>query len=99
MEEQAFVVGDVLKTINEMYSLGVNNNDTVSSKEVLTSNNSQYDNKMEIASKKIKESGKAKIIIENAVNKLSMQYPDVTMILKALGKNEENINERRFHAP
>jgi len=61
MEEQAFVVGDVLKTINEMYSLGVNNNDTVSSKEVLTSNNSQYDNKMEIASKKIKESGKIHI--------------------------------------
>lgn len=40
---------------------------------------------------KIKESGKAQSIIENTVNKLSMSYPDVTSILKALGKNEENI--------
>lgn len=42
---------------------------------------------------KIKESGKAESIIENTVNKLSMQYPDVTSILKALGKNQENIQD------
>lgn len=42
---------------------------------------------------KIKESGKAESIIENTVDKLSMQYPDVSSILKALGKNEENIED------
>lgn len=42
---------------------------------------------------KIKESGKAESIIEGVVDKLSSQYPDIFDILKALGKNEESINE------
>ena len=42
---------------------------------------------------KIKEIGKAENIIENTVDKLSIEYPDITSILKALGKNEGNIED------
>ncbi|MBC2579269.1 selenocysteine-specific translation elongation factor [Clostridium sp. DJ247] len=40
---------------------------------------------------KIKESGKTENIIENTIKKLSEKYPNTLDILKALGKNEENI--------
>lgn len=43
---------------------------------------------------KVKESGKTENIIENNVKKLSDQYPKVSDILKALGKNEEQIEEK-----
>ncbi|AKA72113.1 selenocysteine-specific translation elongation factor [Clostridium scatologenes] len=43
---------------------------------------------------KVKESGKTENIIENNVKKLSDQYPKVSDILKALGKNEEQIGEK-----
>ena len=43
---------------------------------------------------KIKESGKTENILENTLRKLSGDYPDVTMILKALGKNEQGIEEK-----
>lgn len=43
---------------------------------------------------RIKESGKTENILENTLRKLSGDYPDVTMILKALGKNEEGIEEK-----
>lgn len=43
---------------------------------------------------KVKESGKTESILENTVSKLSGDYPDVTVILKALGKNEEDIEEK-----
>jgi selenocysteine-specific elongation factor len=43
---------------------------------------------------KIKESGKTENILENTIRKLSGDYPDVAMILKALGKNEQSIEEK-----
>jgi selenocysteine-specific elongation factor len=43
---------------------------------------------------KIKESGKTESILENTLSKLSGEYPDVTMILKAFGKNEQGIEEK-----
>ncbi|WPC42912.1 selenocysteine-specific translation elongation factor [Clostridium sp. JS66] len=43
---------------------------------------------------KVKESGKTENIIENNVKKLSDQYPKASDILKALGKNEEQIEEK-----
>ena len=43
---------------------------------------------------KVKESGKTESILENTVSKLSGDYPDATVILKALGKNEENIEDK-----
>ncbi|MCJ7689370.1 MAG: selenocysteine-specific translation elongation factor, partial [Clostridiaceae bacterium] len=43
---------------------------------------------------KIKESGKTENILGNTIRKLSGDYPDVTMILKALGKNEQGIEEK-----
>lgn len=43
---------------------------------------------------KVKESGKTENILENTVKKLSAEYPDTTVILKALGKNEESIEEK-----
>lgn len=42
----------------------------------------------------IKESGKAESIIEGTIEKLSGEYPGEFEILKALGKNEENIAEK-----
>jgi selenocysteine-specific elongation factor len=43
---------------------------------------------------KVKESGKTENILENTVSKLSGDYPDTTVILKALGKNEEGIEDK-----
>lgn len=43
---------------------------------------------------KIKESGKTENILENAVKNLSDTYPRALDILKSLGKNEENINDK-----
>ena len=43
---------------------------------------------------KIKESGKTESILEKTVEKLSSQFPDLAQILKGLGKNEENIEEK-----
>ena len=43
---------------------------------------------------KIKESGKAESMIEKTVENLSSSYPTAADIVKALGKNEENIEEK-----
>ncbi|MCM8710391.1 selenocysteine-specific translation elongation factor [Clostridium sp. SYSU_GA19001] len=43
---------------------------------------------------KIKESGSAESILERTVEKLSSEFPDESFILKALGKNEENLKEK-----
>ena len=43
---------------------------------------------------KIKESGKTESILENTIKKLSEGYPRAVDILKALGKNEENIENK-----
>lgn len=43
---------------------------------------------------KIKESGKSESILENVINQLSDAYPNKANILKALGKNLENIDEK-----
>jgi len=43
---------------------------------------------------KIKESGKTESILENTLSKLSGDYPDINVILKALGKNEEGLEEK-----
>lgn len=43
---------------------------------------------------KIKESGKSENILENTVKNLSHQYPDKEQILKNLGKNMEDIEEK-----
>ncbi|ERI90259.1 selenocysteine-specific translation elongation factor [Clostridiales bacterium oral taxon 876 str. F0540] len=43
---------------------------------------------------KIKESGSAESILEKTIEKLSCEYPDEAVILKALGKNEENLEEK-----
>lgn len=40
---------------------------------------------------KIKESGSAESILEKTIEKLSFEFPDSMAIVKALGKNEENI--------
>ena len=42
---------------------------------------------------KIKESGKTTNILENTIKTLSSEYPDSNGILKALGKNMENLQE------
>ncbi len=42
----------------------------------------------------VKESGVAENILENTVSKLSEDYPDATVILKALGKNEQHIDDK-----
>ncbi|MGV8982747.1 selenocysteine-specific translation elongation factor [Clostridium sp.] len=43
---------------------------------------------------KIKESGTTENILENALSKLSGDYPDTDVILKALGRNEQGIEEK-----
>ena len=43
---------------------------------------------------KIKESGKTEDILENTISKLSGDFPDTAVILKAIGKNEEDIEDR-----
>lgn len=43
---------------------------------------------------RIKESGNTESILEKTVEKLSSQFPDLTQILKGLGKNEESIEEK-----
>ncbi|MCT8978268.1 selenocysteine-specific translation elongation factor [Clostridium sp. CX1] len=43
---------------------------------------------------KIKESGKTESILENTIKNLSDSYPKASDILKALGKNEQNIEEK-----
>jgi selenocysteine-specific elongation factor len=43
---------------------------------------------------KLKESGRTESILENAVYNLSNQYPDMIAIIKGLGKNLENIDEK-----
>lgn len=48
-------------------------------------------NKEYIEELKIKESGKTESILENTIKNLSEGYPRAVDILKALGKNEENI--------
>jgi selenocysteine-specific elongation factor len=42
---------------------------------------------------KIKESGSAESILEKTVEKISSEYPDAQAILKALGKNDEKLEE------
>ncbi|MGH4118842.1 selenocysteine-specific translation elongation factor [Clostridium sp.] len=42
----------------------------------------------------VKESGETENILENTLRKLSGDYPDVNMILKALGKNEQDIEDK-----
>jgi selenocysteine-specific elongation factor len=41
----------------------------------------------------LKESGSAESILENTVEKISFEYPDAQAILKALGKNDEKLEE------
>ncbi|MEG2353359.1 MAG: selenocysteine-specific translation elongation factor [Clostridium sp.] len=43
---------------------------------------------------KIKESGKTENILENTIKNLSSEYPESAQILKALGKNEDAIEEK-----
>lgn len=43
---------------------------------------------------KLKENGEAKSILENTIRNISSEYPGIFEILKALGKNEENIEEK-----
>ncbi|MGH4125887.1 MAG: selenocysteine-specific translation elongation factor [Clostridium sp.] len=43
---------------------------------------------------KVKESGKTENILEHTLSKLSGDYPDASVILKALGKNEEGIEDK-----
>lgn len=43
---------------------------------------------------KVKESGSTESILENTLIKLSGDYPDTTVILKAIGKNEEGIEDK-----
>jgi selenocysteine-specific elongation factor len=50
-------------------------------------------NKDYVEELKIKESGSAESILEKTVEKLSSEYPDAQVILKALGKNDEKLEE------
>lgn len=43
---------------------------------------------------KLKESDKAESILEAVVEKMSKDFPDSIAILKAIGKNEENFNDK-----
>lgn len=43
---------------------------------------------------KIKENGESETIIEDVVNKLSYSYPDKFSIIKALGKNEKDVDTK-----
>lgn len=43
---------------------------------------------------KVKESGKTESILENTIKNLSDSYPKASDILKSLGKNEQNIEEK-----
>jgi selenocysteine-specific elongation factor len=43
---------------------------------------------------RIKESGSTESILEKTIEKLSGEYPDTLAIIKALGKNEENLDEK-----
>ena len=47
-----------------------------------------------LADLKVKEEGKVNNIIENTVKKISPDFPDTLAILKAIGKNEENIDAK-----
>jgi selenocysteine-specific elongation factor len=50
-------------------------------------------NKEYIEDLKLKESGSAESILENTVEKISIEYPDAQAILKSLGKNDGKIQE------
>ncbi|KYH34505.1 selenocysteine-specific elongation factor [Clostridium tepidiprofundi DSM 19306] len=43
---------------------------------------------------KLKESGTTAGILDNVIKKLSHEFPDKMLIIKSLGKNEENIEEK-----
>lgn len=43
---------------------------------------------------KIKESGKTEGILENAIKNMSKEFPELKTLIKALGKNEQNIEEK-----
>jgi selenocysteine-specific elongation factor len=43
---------------------------------------------------RVKESGKTESILENAIEKLSGSYPEIPEILKAIGRNDENIESK-----
>ncbi|MBV7273049.1 selenocysteine-specific translation elongation factor [Clostridiaceae bacterium UIB06] len=61
--------------------------------EPLAKKAKQFD-KEYIEELKLKESGKTESILENTIKNLSKEYPRTVDILKALGKNEESIEEK-----
>jgi selenocysteine-specific elongation factor len=78
----------VIRSYSPMYTIGGG-----SIVEPLAKKAKRFDEKY-IEELKIKESGKTENIIENNVKNLSSEYPRVSDILKALGKNEEKIEEK-----
>lgn len=42
----------------------------------------------------VRESGKTENILENTINKLSVEYPKLDAVVKALGRNEEDVEEK-----
>ncbi|NMM64560.1 selenocysteine-specific translation elongation factor [Clostridium sp. P21] len=78
----------VIRSYSPMYTIGGG-----SIIEPLAKKAKRFDEKY-IEELKVKESGKTENIIENKVKELSDQYPKASDILKALGKNEEKIQEK-----
>ncbi len=78
----------VIRSYSPMYTIGGG-----SVVEPLAKKAKRFDPKY-IEELKIKESGKTENIIENNVKNLSSEYPRTSDILKALGKNEEKIEEK-----
>ncbi|AKN32256.1 translation elongation factor [Clostridium carboxidivorans P7] len=78
----------VIRSYSPMYTIGGGSIIDPSAKKA-----KRFDKKY-LEELKVKESGKTENIIENNVKKLSDQYPKASDILKALGKNEEQIGEK-----
>lgn len=78
----------VIRSYSPMYTIGGGSIIDPSAKKA-----KRFDKKY-LEELKVKESGKTENIIENNVKKLSDQYPKASDILKALGKNEEQIEEK-----
>lgn len=78
----------VIRSYSPMYTIGGG-----SIIEPLAKKAKRFDEEY-IEELKTKESGKIENIIENIIENLSSEYPKSSDILKALGKNEEKIDEK-----
>lgn len=78
----------VIRNYSPMYTLGGGSIIEPSAKK-----GKRFD-KNYIEELKIKESGSSESILERTIEKLSNEFPDLNSILKTLGRNEENIENK-----